>query len=249
MRRRFILHLRDNFVGYVALFAALGGTSYAAVSLTAGSVTSRALARGAVTHAKLATGSIDGTNIINGSLTRSDFAPGTLAAITKGANGAAGATGSAGSAGGRGLAGPTGPAGAAGANGNGAIILRARGTGTVAGPHAATTSVPLNDSTWSQAPGEIDLVTGSVTMTTPPSCTGSFGNSLTVQVDGAPATFAMAPNSPASSTVTMPIAVMSVMEPGSSTNHHVTAALANSCTKSGEDFSVSDVKIDILKFS
>jgi hypothetical protein len=239
MHRRLIAHVKHNAVGYLALFAALGGTSYAAVRLTPGSVTSRALARGAVTHTKLATNSVDARNIISGTLTRGDFAPGTLAALTNGSKGAAG---------GKGAAGPAGPAGPAGADGSAAIVARARGTATITAPHGATTSVPVNGGTWTQDTGDIALVTGSATIKTPPACTGSFGNAVTIQVDGAPATFAVAPTAPASTTMTMPIAVMAVMEPASSTTHRITASLGNSCTKDGEDFGVSDLKLDIVKF-
>jgi hypothetical protein len=239
MHRRFIAHVTHNVVGYLALFAALGGTSYAAVRLTPGSVTNRALARGAVSHAKLATNSVNGKNIINGTLTQADLAAGTLAGLTNGSKGGRGTAGP---------AGPAGPAGRAGADGSAAIIARARGTGAVSAPHGATTSVPVDGGTWNQDPGDVDLVTGSVTIQTPSACTGSFGNSLLLQVDGAPATFAMAPTAPASGTVTMPIAVMSVMEPASSTSHHLTASLANSCTKAGEDYGVSDLKVDVVKF-
>jgi hypothetical protein len=239
MHRRLIAHVKHNAVGYLALFAALGGTSYAAVRLTPGSVTSRALARGAVTHTKLATNSVDARNIISGTLTRGDFAPGTLAALTNGSKGAAG---------GKGAAGPGGPAGPAGADGSAAIVARARGTATITAPHGATTSVPVNGGTWTQDTGDIALVTGSATIKTPPACTGSFGNAVTIQVDGAPATFAVAPTAPASTTMTMPIAVMAVMEPASSTTHRITASLGNSCTKDGEDFGVSDLKLDIVKF-
>jgi hypothetical protein len=255
MHRRLIAHLRGNVVGYVALFAALGGTSYAAVRLTANSVTTRAVAPGAITHAKLAPKSVSGANIIDGSLKRADFAPGTLAALVNGSGGTAmtGATGAPanGSRGATGPAGPAGPAGAtgpAGSDGSAAIIARARTSGSVTAPHGATTGVPVGQATWTQAPGELALLTGSVTLATPASCTGSFGNSLLIQVDGSPATFAVAPNSPASTTLTMPINVTSVMEPSSTASHRVTASLANSCTKGGEDFTVQDVRIDVVKF-
>ena len=46
-------HLRSNIVAYIALFVALGGTSYAAISLPAGSVGTRQLKNRAVTAAKL----------------------------------------------------------------------------------------------------------------------------------------------------------------------------------------------------
>jgi hypothetical protein len=47
-------HIRSNAVGYIALFIALGGTSYAAVAIPAGSVGTRQLRNGAVTSSKLA---------------------------------------------------------------------------------------------------------------------------------------------------------------------------------------------------
>jgi hypothetical protein len=53
-----IRHLRANTVAYLALFVALGGTGYAAISIPAGSVGTRQLRNGAVTANKLARGSV-----------------------------------------------------------------------------------------------------------------------------------------------------------------------------------------------
>jgi hypothetical protein len=119
----------------------------------------------------------------------------------------------------------------------------------VAAPHGASTSVPLSGASWTQAPGELDLLVGSVTLQTPASCTGSIGNAFVVNVDGNATTFALAPSAPASSTVTVPIVVAGIMEPTVSASHTITASLANSCTQSGEDYSVTGVKLDIVKFS
>lgn len=55
---RLLSHARSNSIGYLALFVALGGTSYAAFGVPAGSVGTRQLRSGAVTTQKLANGSV-----------------------------------------------------------------------------------------------------------------------------------------------------------------------------------------------
>ena len=50
--------IRHNAIALLALFVALGGTSYAALNIPAGSVGTRQLRNGAVTNKKLANGSI-----------------------------------------------------------------------------------------------------------------------------------------------------------------------------------------------
>jgi hypothetical protein len=245
MRKRVAGHLRANLVGYVALFAALGGTSYAATQLAPGSVTTRSLANGAVTHAKLSANSVGANDLIKRSLTAADFRPGALLNALSGLKGAGGRGGLKVTAGAKGAVGPAGPPGA---DGNSSIVMRARGSGTTTGPHGASTPVPLSGASWTQDANDVNLLTGSMTITIPSSCTGSFGNGVVLSVDGVPNTFALAPTSPASSTVTMPLLVSEVMEPGASTTHQLTAKLANSCTRSGEDFSVSNVKVDVVSF-
>ncbi len=86
-------YARRHHVGLLALFVALGGTSYAVVRLPAGSVGTRQLRTGAVTRTKLAK------------------------SIRHGLRGARGATGAAGAAGGTGPAGAKGHIGATGARG------------------------------------------------------------------------------------------------------------------------------------
>lgn len=55
-------------IGYLALFVALGGTSYAAISLPAGSVGTRQLHNGAVTSRKLANGSVGAKKLDGGTI-------------------------------------------------------------------------------------------------------------------------------------------------------------------------------------
>jgi hypothetical protein len=189
-----------------------------------------------VTHRKLDANSITSTNVVNGSLTRRDFKAGALG------------LGGAGSPG-QGEKGDTGASGPAGRAGGAYIGAKAHSTGSVGAPHGSSTNVPLTGGGWTQDANELDLLAGSMTVKTPPSCSGSFSNSLVVSVDGKATTFGVPPQVPASSSVTVPLLVGTLTEPGSSTQHQVTAALTNSCTKDGEDFTVNDVKLDVLKFN
>lgn len=94
----FVRYLKQHHLGMLALFIALGGTSYAAVKLPAKSVGTKQLKANAVTGAK----------VKNGSLVAADF----------GGQLPAGATGAQGPAGPAGPAGPKGDTGAAGAKGD-----------------------------------------------------------------------------------------------------------------------------------
>src|SRR5271155_2920215 len=95
-----IKYLRRNHVALLALFIALGGTSYAATQLPANSVGTRQIRASSVTEAKL-------TKSLRGLLV-----PRRSATVLPGPRGTTGATGATGPAGSAGPAGASGPAGA-----------------------------------------------------------------------------------------------------------------------------------------
>jgi hypothetical protein len=94
-----------NVTATMALIVALGGTSYAAVTLSKGQVKTRHIANNAVTSAK----------VKNRSLRKVDFARGQIPA---GARGLAGAAGPKGDRGDAGVAGETGGTGSTGSTGS-----------------------------------------------------------------------------------------------------------------------------------
>jgi hypothetical protein len=88
-----LAHLKRNAIAYAALFVALGGTSYAAVRLPAGSVGSTELHSGAVTKTKLHRGAVTSAAVQDHTLKAVDFARGQLTAGPKGDKGDAGPKG------------------------------------------------------------------------------------------------------------------------------------------------------------
>jgi hypothetical protein len=101
MLARILRYLQRHHIALLALFIALGGTSYAVSSLPRGSVGSAQLTRGAVTGSKLARGAVTDSKVKAGSLTARVFKTGTLR------------QGPAGPQGPQGLQGPQGPQGRA----------------------------------------------------------------------------------------------------------------------------------------
>jgi hypothetical protein len=99
-----------NVVATLALFIALGGSSYAAVRLSANSVGSRQIKRDAVKESEIAKSAVESEEVRNGSLRSVDFA--RLPVGAKGSPGAVGPRGPKGAQGDRGPTGPRGPAGA-----------------------------------------------------------------------------------------------------------------------------------------
>jgi Collagen triple helix repeat (20 copies) len=112
--RGFTSYLRRHHLALLALFIALGGTSYAAVQLPAKSVGAKHLKKGAVNSIKVKDGSLRAKDFASGQLRRGPRgAPGAV-----GPAGPSGATGPAGAAGRGGPVGPRGPQGFPGFDGS-----------------------------------------------------------------------------------------------------------------------------------
>src|SRR4051794_550992 len=95
-----------NFVATLALFVALGGSSYAALTITG-----RNVKDGTLTSADLRDNSIKSVDIADASLLARDFKAGQLRTGPPGPQGAPGAQGAKGEAGARGAKGDTGARG------------------------------------------------------------------------------------------------------------------------------------------
>jgi hypothetical protein len=65
-------HLRANVVAYLALLLAMTSTSYAAVQLADGSVTTKKLAKNAVTSSKIKKAAVKSSDVKDGSLASND---------------------------------------------------------------------------------------------------------------------------------------------------------------------------------
>ncbi|HEX2070626.1 MAG TPA: collagen-like protein [Thermoleophilaceae bacterium] len=94
----------------IAVFVALGGVSYAAITLPKNSVRSAQLAKGAVRGSDIAKNAVTTGKVANGSLRAADFRSGDLPAGPKGDPGAQGSPGTQGAPGAKGDTGEPGSA-------------------------------------------------------------------------------------------------------------------------------------------
>lgn len=99
MRQVLRSYIRQHHLALVALFIALGGTSYAAVVLPKNSVGTKQIKPKGVKGSDIAASAITSAKVKNGSLLSADFKPGQLAAGAPGAQGPIGAPGPQGSQG------------------------------------------------------------------------------------------------------------------------------------------------------
>ena len=99
-----------NVISVLALMIALGGTSYAAISIPKNSITSAQIKKGAVAASDLRANAVTAEKVKDGSLKKADFAAAELPAGPRGLTGAPGPKGDPGLQGLQGLVGTTGPA-------------------------------------------------------------------------------------------------------------------------------------------
>lgn len=106
-----------NVMATLAVFVALGGSSYAAVTLSQNSVKSGHIGKGQVRNSDMAKNAVTSSQVRDGSLLTKDFKAGQLATGASGNTGPSGPAGPAGPSGPAGVAGPAGAAGPAGPQG------------------------------------------------------------------------------------------------------------------------------------
>jgi hypothetical protein len=230
MFSKFATHVRQNLVAYLALFVALGGTSYAAATIGSAEVVNNSLR------------SVDlqnGDGVRSGDVRDDVLAGGGLAAPDLRPNSVGGSEVEDGS---------LGPADSSN------VVARARGNTSVAsGPHPGV-EYPLTDNTWTQAGNEINLVYGEVTYTPPSACddnSGGFGGGgdLYVLVDGERVYSAyLSPSVQSQRTISFGFGSIGLFEPGSPDDRTLTARVSDFCDPPEQTFTVDSVKADVVGF-
>lgn len=178
-----------NVISSLALFVALGGTSYAALSVTGknvknGSLTGADLKDGSVKNADLGKGSVRLDRLNSAAVQSLKGAPGLPGARgqvgPQGPGGSPGAAGPRGADGAMGAAGPQGPAGLSGPS----VGLRARTSQLTAAQDSDVTVVPLDEAAWSQGDDESGLVLTDLTLARTDNCNSASSPVVRLLVDG-----------------------------------------------------------------
>jgi hypothetical protein len=230
-----------NVVSVVALFVALGGSAIAAVIITSNSQ----VAKDTISGHHPPSG--DRPNIIGGSVNATDLATRavTLAKVAPNSiNGTKVVDGS------------LGPADVSN------IVLRPAGSSDVStGNPGVEVSYPLAHDTWTQKAGEVDLITGSATLTKPSACsdggdpTSAVGE-IDIYVDGSRVAGQILGSQPfgANSGAVLTALVgygasmpAYVAAPASDTSHTITAKVSDFCfdPSPSQNFTIHSVNVQV----
>ena len=231
----------SNVIATIALFIALGGSSYATFVITKNSVRSEHIAPAEVRRSDIGANAVNSAKVADFSLLATDFRTGQLPPGPKGDPGPAGPPGV------PGMTGPAGERGPAGPPGGATTVARARGNAPLT-PATAWVSeeVPLTGNTWEQGADELDVAYLKVQMTNN-ACASSFpsagqGVSATVKVDGAVRReFISGNTSPLWAIVPLDIG------PGATTARTLTVEVMHGCDISGS-FTVDSVAADVVGY-
>jgi hypothetical protein len=230
-------------VALVALFVALGGSSYAALALTANSVSSKHIKNGQVKRVDLGKGSVNSSKVVNGGLLAEDFAAGQLPVGAQGPQGPQGPQGA------EGVQGLQGEPGADGAD-RGTIAAQPRCSGCPVSSGATDTPVPipLTDSQWTQDTNEGNILFVEVEWTPPAgTCTAtglSPGARVEVLLDGSRTILSSEVGAGAPAQTSQGFSGYT-FAPDAAEPHTVTARVADNCNGS-ENATVESVKVDVL---
>ena len=238
--------VRRHWLAALALFVALGGTSYAAVKLPANSVGTKQIKNGAVTKAKLASGvAVSGPQGPAGAAgSKGDAGP-------KGDPGAKGDAGANGTSGVNGTNGTNGTDGQDGLNGA-ALVSQTRCVGCPVAPTGAgARQIQVSDNQWTQGVNEADQVDMEIAWTPPAhsaTCSGpGFGGQLAVKLDGqsSPMYQQQAMEGSAQQLFTGQMHVFAPLN--NAVPHTLTVEVQTNCANS-DAVSVQSVKMDVAAF-
>jgi hypothetical protein len=225
-----------NVVATLALFVALGGGAYAAITLPKNSVGTRQIKNDAVTSSK----------VKNGSLLSGDFKAGQLPAGIPGSQGPKGDTGP------KGDPGPTGDTGPKGDPGAGIKIVRAvsQNSVTSAAPTEQPTPVPLSGNTYVAGPSAYGIVFLRVSALEPAACAGSNpGLRVTLTYSATPGSISVTKFVPfdADAPYLFEVPAYTVQNPvASSLDVTIGATVQDTCTGVNERWTV--YQLDLLQF-
>jgi hypothetical protein len=236
-----------NVMATIAAFVALGGSSYAALTLSENSVKSKHIVNGQVKRPDIRNNAVTSAKVANATLLADDFAAGQLPAGERGPQGPQGPQGAQGP---KGDPGSDGAPGADGFDGAG-LLAQARCNGCPIQTDEADEAVPipLIDAEWTQGADEANVLWFEVTWSSPPvGCTATPfpGARVRILLDGEE--IFRTEFGPGSDTVTTETWFHYEFAPGADTPHVLTATTGDNCTGT-ENATVDEIKVDVVRLS